>query len=63
MSILDHWYPIYPASRLGRKPVALKRLDRELVLFRTGKGGVGVLPDSCPHRGMRLSKGRVKQAS
>lgn len=60
MGILDHWYPIYPAHRLGRKPVALKRLNRELVLFRTRTGVVGVLPDCCPHRGMRLSQGWVK---
>ena len=59
MGILDQWHPIYRSRRLGRKPVALKVLDRELVLFRSASGAVGVLPDCCPHRGMRLSLGRV----
>ena len=59
VAILDSWYPIYPARRLGKKPVALKRLNRELVLFRTPSGAVGALSDCCPHRGMRLSKGWV----
>jgi vanillate O-demethylase monooxygenase subunit len=61
MGILDQWHPIYPSRRLGRKPVALKVLDRELVLFRPAAGTVGVLPDCCPHRGMRLSLGRVEK--
>ena len=60
MGILDQWHPIYPSHRLGKRPVGLKCLDRELVLFRSASGAVGVLPDCCPHRGMRLSKGRVE---
>ena len=48
------------AGSVGR-PVALKVLDRELVLFRTATG-VAALPDCCPHRGMRLSLGRVGTA-
>ena len=59
MGILDQWHPIYPSRRLGKRPVALKVLDRELVLFRSASGAVGVLPDCCPHRGMRLSLGKV----
>jgi phenylpropionate dioxygenase-like ring-hydroxylating dioxygenase large terminal subunit len=60
LAVLDQWHPIYPSRRLGRKPVALKCLGRELVLFRTAGGGVGVMPDCCPHRGMRLSLGQVR---
>lgn len=63
MAILDQWHPIYPSRSLGKKPVPLKRLNRELVLFRTGTGEVAVLPDCCPHRGMRLSKGKVESGS
>ena len=61
MAILDQWHPVFPSRRLGRKPVGLRCLNREVVLFRTG-GGVGALPDCCPHRGMRLSLGRVRGA-
>jgi phenylpropionate dioxygenase-like ring-hydroxylating dioxygenase large terminal subunit len=59
MAILDHWQPIYPSRWLRKKPIAVKRLGRELVLFRAGPGSVGMLADACPHRGMRLSKGWV----
>jgi vanillate O-demethylase monooxygenase subunit len=59
LAVLDQWHPIYPSRSLGKKPVALKCLGRELVLFRIADGTVGVLADCCPHRGMRLSLGRV----
>jgi len=35
--------------------------DRELVLFRNNAGAIGALDDRCPHRGMRLSRGRVSE--
>lgn len=57
---LEQWHPVYPSRWLGKKPVALKRFDEELVLFRTGRGEIGALPDCCPHRGMRLSNGWVE---
>jgi phenylpropionate dioxygenase-like ring-hydroxylating dioxygenase large terminal subunit len=58
--MLDQWCPVYPSRRLGKKPVALKCWNRELVLFRTSAGTAAALPDVCPHRGMRLSKGWVE---
>ena len=61
MAGLDQWHPIYPSRALGRKPIALKRMGRELVLFRTAANGIGAFLDSCPHRGMRLSLGRVER--
>jgi phenylpropionate dioxygenase-like ring-hydroxylating dioxygenase large terminal subunit len=59
MRQLDRWIPVALGRRLGRKPLALRIEDRDLVLFRTPSGQVGVLNDVCPHRGMRLSKGCV----
>ena len=58
MSALDHWHPVYEASRLKAKPVAVRVADREVVLFRA-EGRVGALDDCCPHRRMRLSQGEV----
>ncbi len=60
MVALDQWHPIFPSRRLRKKPVAVKRFGRDLVLFRGGDGAVGVMPDCCPHRGMRLSLGWVR---
>jgi len=59
MRQLDRWIPVALSRRLGRKPMALRIEERDFVLFRTASGQVGVLNDVCPHRAMRLSKGRV----
>ena len=58
MSALDHWHPVFEASRLKAKPVLVRVADRQVVLFRTA-GRVGALDDCCPHRRMRLSQGAV----
>lgn len=57
---LDHWHPVLLSGELGKKPVAARLLGRELVLFRALDGKIGALADACPHRGMRLSEGRVE---
>src|SRR6185312_17011225 len=59
MRQLESWVPVALSRRVGRKPVHLRIEERDLVLFRTASGQVGVLNDVCPHRGMSLSKGRV----
>ncbi|MDC3962320.1 Rieske 2Fe-2S domain-containing protein [Polyangium jinanense] len=62
MAELDHWHPVLFADELGKKPAPVRVCDRELVLFRAsdGKATLGALADVCPHRGMRLSEGRVE---
>lgn len=59
--IPNQWYPVYDAGRLkpGR-PVGVTRFGRELVLWRRVDGAVAALPDRCPHRAARLSRGRVQ---
>jgi phenylpropionate dioxygenase-like ring-hydroxylating dioxygenase large terminal subunit len=57
--IANAWTPILPARRLGREPVAVELAGEPIVLFRDGAGGVGAMIDRCPHRGVRLSLGRV----
>ena len=57
---LSHWHPVLPSEELGRDPVPVRLLGRELVLFRTASGRVAALEDKCPHRRMRLSKGTVR---
>lgn len=57
--IPNQWYPIVDASRLGRRPLALKRLGQDLVLWRRPDGRVVAQQDRCPHKGARISNGKV----
>jgi phenylpropionate dioxygenase-like ring-hydroxylating dioxygenase large terminal subunit len=59
---IRHWHPVMLASKLRDRPVAVKILNEELVLFRT-PDGVGALHDRCPHRGARLSAGCLEAGS
>jgi phenylpropionate dioxygenase-like ring-hydroxylating dioxygenase large terminal subunit len=53
-----HWFPIALAAQVGDRPVAVRLLDIDLVIFRS-EGRLVVARDLCPHRGMRLSCGWV----
>jgi phenylpropionate dioxygenase-like ring-hydroxylating dioxygenase large terminal subunit len=54
----EYWYPGIKAKKVGRKrPVRLRMLGEELVLFRGKQGQVVALTDWCPHRGARFSNG------
>jgi phenylpropionate dioxygenase-like ring-hydroxylating dioxygenase large terminal subunit len=53
------WTPILRATRLGATPVTLELAGEQVVLFRDGRGGVCAMIDRCPHRGARLSLGKV----
>lgn len=59
MAAWDHWHPVVDARRLKRRPIGIRLLGREIVLFRSG-ATVGALDDCCPHRRMRLSLGSVE---
>lgn len=54
------WTPVLDASRLGAAPVALTVAGEKLVIFR-GTRGAAALLDRCPHRGVALSQGRVRE--
>jgi phenylpropionate dioxygenase-like ring-hydroxylating dioxygenase large terminal subunit len=53
------WFPIATSRKLGNKPLARMLMDTPLVVFR-GESGAAVLLDSCPHRNVALSAGRVR---
>jgi len=59
---MDHWHPVLNARDLGPEPVGTTLNNTEIVLFRTQDGRIGALNDECPHRRMRLSKGKVVDA-
>jgi len=61
MSVLDHWHPVLQSQRLRAGPVGVRLAGRSLVLFRDNEHRIGALEDTCPHRRMRLSLGRVER--
>lgn len=61
MSSIEHWQPVLPSASLRKKPVGVRLCGREVVLFRSAAGVACALADRCPHRGMRLSLGRVER--
>ncbi len=52
------WHPVAFAHEIAEHPVAARLLDVDLVIWR-GTDGISVARDLCPHRGTRLSAGRV----
>lgn len=59
--IRDQWYALCEDADIGDRPVALRRLGMDLVLWRDRLGVVRATADRCPHKGARLSDGRVQQ--
>ena len=57
--MLKHWHPLCASRTLRKDPVEVRIAEHDLVVFRTTKGNVGVLQNSCPHRRMKLSCGKV----
>lgn len=56
----NYWYPVLKSEDLPvEKPVGFKVLNEELVAWRDRAGRPKVLRDRCPHRGAKLSPGRV----
>lgn len=60
-TLMQGWYAICEANEVGcKKPLGLKRLSMNLVLWRRKTGEVVVMLDRCPHRSAQLSKGYLK---
>src|ERR1700757_1462196 len=56
----DFWYPATRSTEIRRqKLVKAMLLEVPLVLGRTSEGKVFAMRDSCPHRGIPLSYGRL----
>ena len=53
------WHPVALAGDVAHTPLAVQLLDQAVVLWRDATGGVQAFADQCPHRGARLSLGRV----
>jgi phenylpropionate dioxygenase-like ring-hydroxylating dioxygenase large terminal subunit len=57
--LLNQWYLVCRSSEVGAKPIRLKRLNRDIALWRDASGKVNAVEDFCPHRGARFSMGHV----
>jgi phenylpropionate dioxygenase-like ring-hydroxylating dioxygenase large terminal subunit len=58
--LLGHWYVVAKSAEIAPGGLlAVKALGRDLVLWRSGDGQLNCVEDRCPHRGARLSYGRV----
>jgi len=53
------WHPVSLSRALGAQPLAAQLLTRAIVLWRDDQGVAHAWADQCPHRGARLSLGRV----
>lgn len=57
--LLDNWYLVARDTDVDTGPVPLKRLNRDIVLWRGEDRKLLCVEDFCPHRGAKLSVGRV----
>jgi phenylpropionate dioxygenase-like ring-hydroxylating dioxygenase large terminal subunit len=53
------WYVAAWDHEVSEKPLSVRILDEQIVLYRTPAGSPVALEDSCPHRKLPLSMGRV----
>lgn len=58
--IRNQWYVILESKEIrAGKVVGVRRMGERLVLWREAGGKLGCAVDLCPHRGARLSQGKV----
>jgi len=55
-----YWWPVWFSAETTDKPVPVRILGEDLVLFRDGSGKTALLDRHCPHRGAELTLGRVE---
>lgn len=54
------WHPVAQAQDVTNTPLAAQLLEQAIVLWRNENNAVQAFVDRCPHRGARLSMGRVE---
>ncbi len=55
------WHPILMSERLSDRPLAVRVLGEDLVLFRDLAGNIGLVDKFCSHRGMSLEFGIIAE--
>jgi phenylpropionate dioxygenase-like ring-hydroxylating dioxygenase large terminal subunit len=57
----NDWHPVADAAALGAASMLpVRLLEQELIVWRDAAGQVHAWDDRCPHRGARLSLGRIE---
>jgi 5,5'-dehydrodivanillate O-demethylase len=57
-----YWMPICPSAELKKTPKKrIKLMGESLVLYRDGKGELGLVPERCPHRNASLYFGFLEE--
>ena len=56
----NYWWPVEFTQSITTKPVPVRLLGEDLILFRNADGSLGLLDRRCPHRGASLALGRVE---
>src|SRR6185436_20084838 len=56
LGLREYWYPGIPDKSVGKKPVLVQMLGRDVCFWR-GKAGVVAFENYCPHRGAMLHNG------
>ena len=56
------WQPVAYAYQLTDLPLRVEIMGEELVVFRDGRGEIGMLELHCPHRGTSLEFGLIEDA-
>ncbi len=59
LGLQNMWYPICQSDHVKDRPRGVRRLGRDLVVWRNSRGIVRVHDDRCLHRGAKLSVGQV----
>jgi phenylpropionate dioxygenase-like ring-hydroxylating dioxygenase large terminal subunit len=54
------WHPVALSTDVANKPVAVQLLGEAVVLWRDAQGALHAWADKCPHRGAKLSMGRIE---
>lgn len=54
------WFAVLEADEVGKRPLGVRRLGRELVFWRRRDGTLVCQEDVCPHRRTKLSLGVVQ---
>src|SRR5262249_11775667 len=55
-----YWHPIELSERVGPRPIQVRVLGEDLILFRDRKSRPGLLYPRCAHRGTTLYYGRTE---
>ncbi|MFC1878826.1 Rieske 2Fe-2S domain-containing protein [Chloroflexota bacterium] len=61
--IRNQWYVVLDSIQVGKKPIGVTRLGEKLVFWRDTNRRVRCAFDRCPHRGVKLSLGKVQSGN